>query len=135
LLKGSRSSRIVRSVSVVAILLSMGCGIAESTSKWKVVVRENPKDLFGSWVNVVLEHDGHRYFARCNNNKAGSTKGRTYGCGLHVGDTVKCQWYRDREQSKEYKGYDLICGDKRNEKGELDTFGENELLQIEREEK
>ncbi len=48
--------------------------------------------------------------------------------------SINCQWYRDGERSPGWKGYDLICGTKRNEVGELDTYSENELLNIDREE-
>ncbi len=73
-------------------------------------------------------------YARCNNYKGGPN-GALYRCGLHAGQSAECQWFKDGEQSKGYKGYDLICGRKRNDAGELDTYGENELLYIDREER
>ena len=127
----------VLAVVLIAILVPAGCGFTDSASAdWRVVSRNNPTaDQSEFWVDVVFEHAGDRYYARCNNYKGGSAKDTVYRCGLHAGDTVNCQWYRDRERSSGYKGYDLICGDKRNQKGELDKFGENELLDIDREEK
>ena len=133
LLKRPASKRILRWASAAATMLFIGCGLSDSTSRWRVVAREDPKNSSGFEVyevKVVLEHGGHRYHALCNNLKGGSIKDQVYRCELYVGNTVRCQWYKQREM-----GYDLICGDKRNEKGELDTFGESELLQIEREEK
>jgi hypothetical protein len=98
-----------------------------------VVGRTNTTDRSEFWVDVVLEHAGHRYYARCNSYQAGLVKDTVYRCGgLHADHIVNCQWYRDRERSK---GYDLIWGNKRNQNGELDNFGENELLDITRQEK
>jgi hypothetical protein len=81
-------------------------------------------------VPVVLEHDGHKYYARCNNIKGVEDPKVTQRCELHVGMKVECQLFKSRDVS----GYDLICGSKRDEKGDLDTHGENELLYIDREE-
>jgi len=43
---------------------------------------------------------------------------------------VECQFFANRDVS----GYDLICGSKRDPNGNLDTYGENELLFIDKEE-
>jgi hypothetical protein len=44
--------------------------------------------------------------------------------------TVHCEFFKDRDVN----GYDIICGSRRNEEGDLDTYGENELLYVDREE-
>jgi hypothetical protein len=118
---------------LVALLIAFcGCEGYRRTDGYSVVQRTNDnKDSFVAWVPVVLEHHGHKYFARCNNIKAVDTDSKhDRGCELHVGMTVRCQFFTNRDIS----GYDLICGSKRNEKGDLDTYGENELLFIDKEE-
>ena len=117
---------------ILAVISAASCHAGTNANRWTVVSRTNSEAELKLWVFVVLEHDGHKYYARCNNYKAGP-KGANYGCELHVGMSVDCQWYRDGAQSKGWKGYDLICGTKRNDAGELDTYGENELLNIDRE--
>ena len=78
-----------------------------------------------------MQHDGHKYYAHCNDIKAVEDSKVTVHCNLHVGMTVECQSFENRDVT----GYDLICGSRRDEKGNLGTYGENELLFIDREEK
>jgi len=116
---------------LIAVLSSIlfGCQNARF-SRYTVISRTNP-DSELSRVPVVLEHGGHRYYAQCTNIKSVSDPQRTTHCELHVGATIECQFFSDRDTT----GYDLICGSKRNpQTGNLDTYGENELLTIDREE-
>jgi hypothetical protein len=113
------------------ILMMCACNREKQTNRYTVIGRTNSDDALVSFVPVVLQHDGHKYYARCNNIKEGEGGSKvTLQCNLHVGMTVECQAFASRDVS----GYDLICGSKRTEKGTLDTFGENELLQIDKEE-
>jgi hypothetical protein len=98
--------------------------------EYTVIGRTNSNDSLVFEVPVILEHDGHKYYARCNNVKGVKDPKVTRHCDLHVGMKVHCQFFTSRDTN----GYDLICGEKRNEKADLDTYGENELLFIDREE-
>lgn len=111
-------------------VLCLGLWVAKDwhRQRYKVIERVNSDASLVVEVPVTLEHDGHKYHAQCNNIK-GVAGSQTRGCELHVGMVVECQFFSHRES-----GYDLICGDKRNEKGDLDTYGENELLRIDKEE-
>ena len=97
-------------------------------NRYTVIERTNVDE--GSYVPVILLHDGHKYRARCNNVKGTSNPKVTEHCNLHVGQTVECQFFANRDAN----GYDLICGSKRDPNGNPDTFGENELLFIDKEE-
>jgi len=99
-------------------------------ARYKVVGRTNSESSLVFEVPVVLEHDGHKYYARCNNIKGVENPNVTQHCELHVGMTVECELFTSRDVN----GYDLICGSKRNKDGNLDTYGENELLYVDREE-
>jgi hypothetical protein len=101
-----------------------------SFDQYTVIGRTNSSEHLVIDVPIVLEHDGHKYYARCNNIKGVKDPNVTRHCDLHVGMKVHCQFFTSRDTN----GYDLICGDKRNEKGDLDTYGENEFLFIDREE-
>ncbi len=113
---------------VVVLLLSLN---ACDRDLYTVVERKNDPDA--GWLNVVLVHGNRKLYTTCNNYKgAGNYKAAEtkmiFRCGLHVGDTVRCKSFPNREE-----GYDLICG---NElvNGVLTSSGRNELLLIEREE-
>jgi hypothetical protein len=112
------------------VLMVCACDGGRRPDRYTVIGRTNSDDNVVLFVPVVLQHDGHRYYARCNNIKAGEDPKVTLHCNLHVGMTVECQFFKSRDVSE----YDLICGSKRTEKGALDTFGENELLFIDKEE-
>ncbi|MGA9043022.1 MAG: hypothetical protein WB421_21010 [Terriglobales bacterium] len=109
-----------------AMILSL-CA-CNSHNRYEVIERSNVSD--GFYVPVVLLHDGHKYSARCNDLKGTADPKVTEHCNLHVGQTVECQLFENRGVN----GYDLICGRSRNNKGNLDTYGENELLFIDKEE-
>ncbi len=114
--------------SLMALATLSGCD--RRTDRYTVIKRTNIEGDFVPEIPVVLEHNGYRYYARCNNIKAVADSKENKHCELHVGMTVSCQLFKSRDVS----GYDLICGSRRNEKGDLDTYGENELLFIEKEE-
>jgi len=114
---------------LVALLPLYACHKDKNYDRFTVIERANSDDSFVPWVPVVLQHDGHKYYARCNNFKGTRDPKVTLRCNLHVGMTVECQFYANRDGS----GYDLICENMRNEKGDLDTFGENEMLDIDKE--
>jgi hypothetical protein len=111
-------------------LMMCACNSGRRTDRYTVIARTN-SDYELDDVPIVLQHDGHKYYARCNNIKAVEDPKVTIHCNLHVGMTVECQFFENRQ----VVGYDLICGSKRDEKGDLAAFGENELLQIDKEEK
>jgi hypothetical protein len=111
-------------------LLTMLCWSCRHTG-YTVIERTNTSEM---WVNVVLEHDGHKYFTRCNNYKAAGNYVRAdtekiLRCELHVGQTVDCKAFKPGEN-----GYDLICGHELV-RGQLTTSGGNELLIIQKEER
>jgi hypothetical protein len=112
----------------IGFLLALSACACNHNS-YTVIQREEADDY---WVRIVLKHDGHKYFAECNNYKAPGKPGidpdKITHCNLHVGDEVKCQFFPDRAS-----GYDLICGDELTD-GKLDTTGGNELLLIKKEE-
>ena len=116
-------------ITCVTIVWMGACERQGSRDQYTVIGRANPTERLVVEVPITLEHNGHKYYARCNNIKAVKDNG-TRHCDLHVGMKVSCQFFTSRDTT----GYDLICGDKRNEKGDLDTYGENELLSIDREE-
>jgi hypothetical protein len=98
--------------------------------RYTVIGRTNSDEHLVLFVPIVLEHNGHKYYARCNNIKAVEDPKVTQHCELHVGMKVDCEMFKNRDVN----GYDLICGNRRDEKGDLDTHGENEMLYIDREE-
>lgn len=112
------------------VLMVCACESGTRHDRYTVIGRTNSDDNLVFFVPVVLQHNGHKYFARCNNIKAVKDSKVTQHCELHVGMQVECQFFNSRDVS----GYDLICGNKRNQKGDLDTVGENELLYIDKEE-
>ena len=114
-------------LALLALLLSLLC-VCNNHNRYTVIERTNSDSDSAYYVPVVLQHGGHRYYARCNNFKAVADPKVTLHCNLHVGQTVECQFF----ESGGY-GYDLICGSKRNEKGDLDVFGENDLLTVDKE--
>jgi hypothetical protein len=125
------TKRILKTLCPFMLILMMcACNREQHTNRYTVIERKNG-DYSLDDVPIVLQHDGHKYYARCNNIKEGEG-GRmvTLHCNLHVGMTVECQFFENRQ----VVGYDLICGSKRDEKGDLAAFGENELLQIDKEE-
>jgi len=125
-----KAHRILRTLCpFMLILMLFACNREKPTDRYTVIGRTN-SDYELADVPIVLQHNGHKYYARCNNVKAVEDPKVTLHCNLHVGMTVECQDFASRDVS----GYDLICGSKRNQKGTLDTFGENELLQIDKEE-
>ena len=106
-------------------------------SRYSYTVIERDDGVNGTyWVKIVLKHDGHKYFASCNNYKAPGKPGvdpnQITRCNLHVGDTIKCKFFPDR-LARDASGYDLICGNELTN-GKLDTTGGNELLIVEKEE-
>jgi hypothetical protein len=117
-------------VLIIAMLFSSS---ACSRSNYTVIERD-ARDNDKYSVKVVLKHDGHKYFASCNNYKAAGKAGddKITRCNLHVGDTIKCKFFPDRLAS-DAGGYDLICGSELTN-GKLDTTGGNELLIVEKEE-
>ena len=124
-----------REVFVVVSLLMMSLSLIAwgrytRPDRYKVIGRTNGNSSLVVEVPVVLEHDGHKYYARCNNIKGVENPSVTRHCELHVGMTVECELFTSRDVN----GYDLICGSKRNKDGKLDTYGENELLFVDREE-
>jgi hypothetical protein len=112
------------------ILMLFACNREKQTNRYTVIGRTNSDAELVFLVPIVLQHDGHKYYAHCNDIKAVEDPNVTIHCNLHVGMTVECQLFEDRHVN----GYDLICGSKRNKKGDLDVFGENELLFIDKEE-
>lgn len=114
-------------LAVLALVLSLLCACNDH-NRYKVIERTNVGQ--GYDVPVILLHDGHKCRARCNNVKGTSNPKLTEHCNLHVGQSVECQSFEDRDVN----GYDLICGSKRDSDGNLDTDGENELLYIDKEE-
>ena len=115
-------------VCVVIMLLSLAA-CDKRHSRCTVVGRTNSDASLVFEVPVVLEHDGHKYYARCNNIKGVENPKVTQHCELHVGMTVECQFFTSRDVN----GYDIICGSRRNKNGDLETYGENELLFVDRE--
>jgi hypothetical protein len=115
---------------LILLMLLCACERDGRHDRYKVITRTNINGDLVLSVPVVLEHDGHKYYAQCNNVKAVEDPKVTKQCDLHVGMMVECQLFKNREVN----GYDLICGSRRNQKGDLDTYGDNELLQIDREE-
>jgi hypothetical protein len=117
--------------SIVALLamFTSACERDKRREHYRVIGRTNTNDAGVVYeIPVILEHDGHTYYARCNNIKGVEDPKVTRHCELHVGMTVECQVFPHREA-----GYDLICGSRRNDKGNLDTYGENELLIVDKE--
>ena len=119
---------VVGLIVLVSLLIST-CQNDRRVSRYRVIERTNSSAGLVFEVPIVLEHDGHKYFARCNNIKGIKDPNVTKHCELHVGMTVECQVFKQKDL-----GYDLICGSMRNQKGDLDAYGENELLTIDREE-
>lgn len=127
-----QSHRILKTLCpFILILMMCACNREKRTDRYTVIERTNSDAPLVFLVPIVLQHDGHKYYAHCNDIKAVEDPKVTIHCNLHVGMTVECQLFEDRYVN----GYDLICGSKRNKKGDLDVFGENELLFIDREEK
>ena len=123
--------RILRTLCpFMLILMLFACNREKQTNRYTVIGRTNSDAELVFLVPIVLQHDGHKYYAHCNDIKAVEDPNVTIHCNLHVGMTVECQLFEDRHVN----GYDLICGSKRNKKGDLDVFGENELLFIDKEE-
>jgi hypothetical protein len=121
---------MMKSVVIFGIVLAASLACDKENHHYTVVGRTNPQGNPVLQVPVVLEHSGTRYYAQCNNIKGVQGSNVPVGCNLHVGMIVECQLFGSRASN----GYDLICGNKRNAKGEVDTFGENELLLVDREE-
>jgi len=121
----------MKRISILAVVFAVAMANVACTkaNRYTVISRTNPDDSFVAQVPVVLEHNGTRYYAQCNNIKAVQGSKETAHCNLHVGMVVECQFFNGRDVS----GYDLICGSKRNDKGNLDTYGENELLLVDKE--
>jgi hypothetical protein len=114
------------SAMFLLILLFSVSGCSKQ-NQYTVIERTNLRE--GYEIPIVLLHDGHKYYARCNDLKAASDDAhKEVHCGLRVGQTVECEFHPDRDS-----GYDLICGRKRNANGKLDTYGENELLIVDKE--
>jgi hypothetical protein len=116
---------------IMLALMICACNREKRTDRYTVIERTNSDAELVLSVPIVLQHDGHKYYAQCNDIKGVEDPKVTIHCNLHVGMTVDCQLFENRHVN----GYDLICGSKRDEKGDLATFGENELLQIDKEEK
>ena len=118
-------------VLVVAVFL-FSC--KSSTVLYTVMKRTGPDhaDLYAGWVDVVLAHDGKELHVRCNNYKGTEDSSKPVGCNLWSGKTVKCKSFPDRMSDKA-SGYDLICGDDR-ENGKLIPSYKNELLQLDKRE-
>ena len=123
-----------KKITMVFLLALLMC--ACSRDNYSVIERDDAamRDKGEYWVKVVLKHDGHKYFASCNNYKAAGKPGNDEitRCNLHVGDSIKCKFFPDRS-GPDASGYDLICGSELTN-GKLDTSGGNELLIIEKEE-
>jgi|GEM_PF-1490580 len=104
-------------------------------ARYKVVDRADDPNCFqdriGCRVEVVLLHDNHRLHATALDYKVGAD-GKVIHCNLHVGETVKCKFFSDRN-SQDAGGYDLICGSELRV-GRLTTTAENEMLTIYRDE-
>jgi hypothetical protein len=114
-----------RALIVLVLALSLA---ACNRNTYTVIERTNDSEYS---VRVVLLHDGTKFHATCNNIKATADPNINEHCNLHVGQTVKCQFFSDR-LSLDAGGYDLICGDDRRN-GKLITSGKNELLQVDKE--
>lgn len=120
-----------QAVVVLAIVFLASAGCHRRSDLYTVDSRsQNESDSsFQPWANVVLLHDGKKLSARCNNHKAAPNTIEAVPCMLKAGDTINCQAFDDR-MSEHAGGYDLICGNDR-EQGKLITSAKNELLQIE----
>jgi hypothetical protein len=128
----SVNARLAFSIVVFLTIASSfpACERDKRRERFRVIGRANPNDAAVVYeLPVILEHDGHKYYAKCNNIKAVEDPKVTRHCELHVGMTLECQFFNDREP-----GYDLICGTRRDVEGNLSTYGENELLTIDKEE-
>jgi hypothetical protein len=114
---------------LIAFFLLSGCN--RGSNVYKVIERpeSDSNSSFQPWVKLVLLHNGKKLNARCNNYKGAPHTDGGVVCSLHVGDVFKCQAFADR-MSEDAGGYDLICGDDR-ENGKLITSAKNELVQIE----
>jgi len=115
-------------VLLIVVLAMPGC--RRSSEVYKVVERKQggATSSFQPWVELVLLQDGKNLHVRCNNYKAAPNTNEAAPCKLRVGDVIKCQAFADR-MSNDASGYDLICGDDR-ENGKLTTSAKNELIQI-----
>jgi hypothetical protein len=115
-------------VLLIVVLSLSGC--RRSSEVYRVVERKQAESnsSFQPWVELVLLHDGKNLHGRCNNYKAAPNMNEGVPCKLRVGDVLKCQAFADR-MSDDASGYDLICGDDR-ENGKLTTSAKNELIQI-----
>jgi hypothetical protein len=123
------SHRILKTLCPFMLILMMcACNREKQANRYTVIERTNSDAKLVLWIPVVLQHDGHKYYAHCNDIKAVENPKVTLHCNLHVGMTVECQFFENRQV-----GYDLICGSRRDEKGNLAQYGENELLLIDRE--
>lgn len=112
--------------ALVLVLSLTAC----NRNTYTVIERKNDSEYS---VRVVLLHDGTKFHATCNNFKATADPNKNEHCNLHVGQTVKCQFFPDR-LSVDAGGYDLICGNDRRD-GKLTTSEKNELLQVDKEDR
>jgi hypothetical protein len=120
----------MKRAAISAVVLAAALACNKENHRYTVVSRMTPEGTPVIQVPVILEHSGTRYYAQCNNIKGVQGSKVPVGRNLHVGMIVECQFFSSRDSY----GYDLICGNKRNAKGDLDTFGENELLTVDKEE-
>jgi hypothetical protein len=135
--RGTRPAKVMnrKRLSIVVcplmvLMLLCACERNRRHELYRVIGRTNSDAEVVYEVPVVLERNGHKYYAKCNNIKAVENPKVTQHCELHVGMKVECQFFANRDVN----GYDLICGSKRDPNGNLDTYGENKLLSIEKEE-
>jgi hypothetical protein len=134
--------RLLAGVGFVAVVIWAMIAIWQNSApdplgrgRYKVAQRiEDPgcsADHVGCRVKVVLLHDDHRLYASAVDYRV-DIGGNIRFCNLHVGETVKCKFFADRN-TEDAGGYDLICGDQLWN-GQLATTGGNELLTIYRDE-
>jgi hypothetical protein len=92
----------------LAIVVMAGAVAACNENGYTVIQREESSDY---WTRVVLQHNGIKYYANCNNFKAAGNympgdAQKTFRCDLHVGQTIECRSFK--KNAPDYSGYDLI---------------------------
>jgi hypothetical protein len=107
-------------IALLTIAISLSACARDRYSardRYTVVGRTNDSDSKDQWnVKVVLEHDGHKLYAKCGE------KATVEGCTFHVGQTLDCKFLPRHQEF-------LTCGN-----GKSDTIAGNDVLLIEKEE-